>query len=197
MPLSKAGSNSVSLLSTTVVLGHVRIQICASCPVNWNDVYGPVCLKFSRISPTAADNTRHCYNCGQARKELDKSTFIGGVMLKHTDIGPAGGEIAVTERIDVSLDRIRSIIDELPPDDDFSTGDAIRAYSGVFCSNLSTPAHYSFNAQFGKLLKRNESNLGIRQIDESRPATDDHGHPTSVSIWQRVEPKRSQGGQHE
>lgn len=90
----------------------------------------------------------------------------------------------MTERIDVNLDRIRSIIDELP--DDFSTGDVIRAYSGVFCSNLNTPAHYSFNAQFGKLLKRNESNLRIRQITESHPTTDDHGHLTSASIWRRI-----------
>lgn len=95
------------------------------------------------------------------------------------------GGIVVTERIDVSLVRIRSIIDELPADG-FSTGDVIRAYSGVFCSNLNTPAHYSFNAQFGKLLKRNESNLGIRQITESHPATDDLDHPTSVSIWRRT-----------
>jgi hypothetical protein len=93
--------------------------------------------------------------------------------------------ITVTERIDVSLDRIRSIIDELPADG-FSTGDVIRAYSGVFCSNLNTPVHYSFNAQFGKLLKRNESNLGIKQIAESHPATDDLSHPTSMSIWCRA-----------
>lgn len=95
------------------------------------------------------------------------------------------GEIAVTERIEVSLDRIRSIIDELHVDR-FSTGDIIKAYSGVFCSNLNTPAHYSFNAQFGKLLKRNKSNLRIRQIAESDQAKDDHGHPTSMSWWQRV-----------
>jgi hypothetical protein len=90
----------------------------------------------------------------------------------------------MTETIDVCLDRIRSIIVELP-DDEFSTGDVIRGYSGVFCSNLNTPANYSFNAQFGKLLKRNELNLGITQIDESRPTPDDHGHPTSCSVWKR------------
>lgn len=100
--------------------------------------------------------------------------------------------IAVTERIDVSLDRIRSIIDELPADG-FSTGDVIRAYSGVFCSNLNTPAYYSFNAQFGKLLRRNESNLGIKQIAESHPATDDLAHPTRMSIWRRAEHERSFG----
>ena len=91
----------------------------------------------------------------------------------------------MTEKIDVSLDRIRTIIDELPADG-FSTGDVIRAYSGVFCSNLNTPVLYSFNAQFGKLLKRNESNLGISQIAESEPAKDDFDHPTSVSKWRRT-----------
>jgi hypothetical protein len=102
------------------------------------------------------------------------------------------GEIAVTETIDVSLERIRAIIDELP-DDVFSTGDVIRAYSGVFCSNLNTPAHYSFNAQFGKLLKRKKLDLGITQIAESRPTPDDHGNPTSSSVWKRDKSKRSQG----
>lgn len=91
----------------------------------------------------------------------------------------------MTEKIDVSLDRIRSIINELPPGD-FSTGDVIRAYSGVFCSNLNTPAYYSFNAQFGKLLKRNELDLGIMQISKSDPAKDDFEHPTSESNWRRA-----------
>jgi hypothetical protein len=100
----------------------------------------------------------------------------------------------VTESIDVSLDRIRAIIAELH-DDRFSTGDVIRAYSGRFCSNLGTPAYYSFNAQFGKLLKRNAADLGIQQID-SEGAQDDHGRPTSMSIWRRVSPNGHRA-QHE
>lgn len=91
----------------------------------------------------------------------------------------------MTERIDVSLGRIRSIIDKLP--DGFSTGDVISSYNGVFCSNLNTPAHYSFNAQFGKLLKRNEMNLRISQIAKSDRTKDDHGHPTSSSFWQHAD----------
>ena len=87
------------------------------------------------------------------------------------------------ETIEVSLDRIRGIIASLP-NDRFSTCDVIREYCGSFCSNHGTPAFYSFNAQFGKLLKRNESSLGITEIDKERPIKDDYGHQTKTSYWQ-------------
>jgi hypothetical protein len=94
------------------------------------------------------------------------------------------GEIAVTDQIEVNLDRIRSIIATLRPE--FSTGDVIGGYNGVFCSNLNTPAQYSFNAQFGKILKRNNQELGIEEITESHPGKDDRGQPTTMSLWRRV-----------
>lgn len=94
------------------------------------------------------------------------------------------------ETIEVSLDRIRAIIAALAaehPTGEFSTADVIRKYCGGFHSNLETPAYYSFNAQFGKLLKRNEKPLGILQTDESVSIRDDSGHPTHSSKWRRQE----------
>ena len=87
------------------------------------------------------------------------------------------------ESIQVSLDRIRSIIATFGSAP-FTTADVIRQYSGSFCSNTGTPAYYSFNAQFGKLLKRNENELSIMEIQKDFGIKDDHGHSTSTSIWQ-------------
>lgn len=87
------------------------------------------------------------------------------------------------EAIEVSLERIRNIIASLPRER-FSTGDVIREYCGSFCSNIGTPAHYSFNAQFGKLLKRNEIALGIVEIEKGVSTKDDHEHKTTTSFWQ-------------
>ena len=86
------------------------------------------------------------------------------------------------ERIEVSLTRIASCIDALGSDE-FTTAELIRKYSGRFCSNLGVPAVYSFNAQFGKLLKRNELRLGITEIVSNEGTEDDHGHATTTSRW--------------
>ena len=91
------------------------------------------------------------------------------------------GESTVDAVIEVSLDRIKTIISALPPE--FSTADVIRKYCGGFHSNLETPAYYSFNAQFGKLLKHNDVYLGISQEAESISIRDDNGHPTNSSTW--------------
>ena len=88
------------------------------------------------------------------------------------------------EVIEVSLDRIKAIIQTLNAEQ-FSTGDVIREYTGGFFSNKNTPAYYSFNAQFGKLLKRNMDRLGIREISSNVQVKDDHGHDTSASVWAR------------
>ena len=86
------------------------------------------------------------------------------------------------ERIEVSLTRIASCIHGIGSDE-FTTADVIRAYSGQFCSNLGVPAAYSFNAQFGKLLKRNETRLRITEIASNESIEDDHGHTTTTSRW--------------
>ncbi|MBS0493666.1 MAG: hypothetical protein JSS31_06845 [Proteobacteria bacterium] len=88
------------------------------------------------------------------------------------------------ETIEVSLDRLRAIIQTINSDE-FSTGDVIREYSSGFFFNKNTLAHYSFNAQFGKLLKRNMSQLGIREIAANVSIKDDLGQETSASVWAR------------
>ena len=89
------------------------------------------------------------------------------------------------ESIEVSLDRIRAIIAGFESDE-FSTSDVLREYGGGFFTNTGTPAHYSFNAQFGKLLKRNETALEIEEVRANVSAQDDNGRSTSTSVWRRA-----------
>ena len=84
--------------------------------------------------------------------------------------------------IEVDLDRIKKIITGFTKNE-FSTIDVIREYSGGFYSNKNTAAHYSFNAQFGKLLKRNRKYLEIAQIKKGVNEEDDNGNMTTTSIW--------------
>lgn len=88
------------------------------------------------------------------------------------------------EWIEVSLDRVKAITQAIESEE-FSTGDVIREYGGGFFSNKNTPAYYSFNAQFGKLLKRNMTQLGIREVAANVQIKDDRGHETSASVWAR------------
>lgn len=89
------------------------------------------------------------------------------------------------EMIEVSLNRIGEIIAGFPSDAEFTTAQVIKEYSGGFHSNLGTPAYYSFNAQFGKLLMRNKDNLGISPMQTSMAIKDDSEHPTTTSVWRR------------
>ncbi len=86
------------------------------------------------------------------------------------------------EQIDISLSRISNCIREINRSE-FTTAEVIKKYFGRFCSNIGTPARYSFNAQFGALLKRNEEILGITEIASNESIKDDHGHKTSTSRW--------------
>ena len=88
------------------------------------------------------------------------------------------------EQIEVSMNRIGEIISNLK-NDIFFTSDVLSAYSGGFYSNIGTPAAYSFNAQFGKLLKRNRKFLKISEIEANVKIKDDNGHQTSTSQWTR------------
>lgn len=87
------------------------------------------------------------------------------------------------EQIEVSLDRIKIIIDE-KMSRTFTTADILREYSGGFYSNIGTPPFYSFNAQFGKLLKRNESKLQIKEILPPVNIYDDNKHKTKSRKWE-------------
>ena len=86
------------------------------------------------------------------------------------------------ERILISLDRIEQCISALNTSS-FTTAQVIREYMGHFCSDRQTPAAYSFNAQFGRLLSRNAERLGIVMIAPNESVQDDHGHPTTTAEW--------------
>ncbi|BDA61035.1 hypothetical protein [Shewanella xiamenensis] len=90
----------------------------------------------------------------------------------------------MNEKIEVSIPRIQEIINDFGSAE-FSTADVLRGYSGGFYSNVGTPAYYSFNAQFGKLLKRNSEALGITEIQSNVTIPDDNDHTTSTSFWRR------------
>ncbi len=86
--------------------------------------------------------------------------------------------------LEFHLEDVRAVIMALEQNR-FSTADIMRGYAGRFLTILDTPPYYSFNAQFGKFLKRHASDLGIRQIEINASIKDDDGHPTSSSFWQR------------
>ncbi|MFZ1290202.1 MAG: hypothetical protein WAR79_08925 [Melioribacteraceae bacterium] len=87
------------------------------------------------------------------------------------------------EQIPVSLKHIQKIIDKL--DTTFTTVDVLKKYSGGFYSNRNTPRAYSFNAQFGKILKHNEDKLNIVEIESDVDIKDDIGHRTATSVWKK------------
>lgn len=86
------------------------------------------------------------------------------------------------EYIEVSLERIQNIIDSFNGQE-FETTQVLKNYSGCFYSNKDTPAYYSFNAQFGKLLKRNMDQLNITEIRSNVSTKDDRQNSTTTSIW--------------
>jgi len=84
----------------------------------------------------------------------------------------------------VSLNKISEIIKDFPTNE-FTTADIICKYSGGFFSNVGTPASYSLNAQFGKLLQRNSNVLKITNIPPKVEIKDDIGRKTKSSVWQK------------
>lgn len=123
--------------------------------------------------------------CGYRQHALDDLELSPGAHWLECRI--------MDERIEVSLDRVRHCIQQAAansPSARFSTADVIRAYLGHFHSDLDTPPVYSFNAQFGKLLKRNAEGLGIVEDAANQAILDDAEHMTSTSLWQCVVPNR-------
>ena len=88
------------------------------------------------------------------------------------------------ETIDVSLARVSRCIDKCLREsrtNTFTTTELIGAYLGHFHSDVGTPPAVSFNAQFGKLLKRNADELGIAEVGADERILDDTGRETSTS----------------
>ena len=93
------------------------------------------------------------------------------------------------ENINVNLARVSRCIDECLRESRsnfFTTADVIRRYLGHFHSDIGTPPGISFNAQFGKILKKNRDELGIAEVTPSVPTRDDNGRKTSNSHWTRL-----------
>ena len=93
------------------------------------------------------------------------------------------------ENINVFLSRVRQCIEEClrdSPSNTFTTTDVIRKYLGHFHSDIGTPPGVSFNAQFGKRLKRNEDELGIAKVTAGERTRDDNRRKTSTSRWTRI-----------
>ncbi|MBV6513798.1 MAG: hypothetical protein FMNOHCHN_03333 [Ignavibacteriaceae bacterium] len=88
----------------------------------------------------------------------------------------------MTDYIEVNIDRIKRSINK-KRSEFFTTADIIREYSGGFYSNLGTPVKYSFNAQFGMILKRNARYLKIKEVQPKKQIRDDNGHITKSSKW--------------
>lgn len=88
------------------------------------------------------------------------------------------------ESLPISLARVSAIINQMH--ETFTTADIIRGYSGGFISNSKTPAIYSLNAQFGKLLRRNETVLRIKEVRANVSITDDTGNKTNTAKWKRL-----------
>ena len=89
------------------------------------------------------------------------------------------------DNIPVFLDRVKIIIDEFRRSGSRTvlTSDILGKYSGGFYSNIKIPPAYSFNALFGKVLKRNEKFLSIEEDESDVPINDDLGRQTSTSRW--------------
>jgi hypothetical protein len=86
--------------------------------------------------------------------------------------------------IRVDLDRIKEIIDHFRErQNSIFTSDVIRKYCGGFFSNVGIPANKSFNAQFGKIIKKHDEFLGVKELSADVPLKDDKGNPTTASKW--------------
>ena len=89
------------------------------------------------------------------------------------------------DEIVVDLSVVRNIIDELRSRSvaEAHSSEIIRRYMGGFYSNQNVPAHLSWNAQFGRILKRHSDFLGISEVKADDPVLDDIKHRTSSSLW--------------
>ncbi|MEC5318503.1 hypothetical protein VSX61_06065 [Brenneria populi subsp. brevivirga] len=65
---------------------------------------------------------------------------------------------------------------------DIYTTDIINNYMGGVYRNKGVPVGISWNAQFGKYLKRHADELGIRELSPKNPIKIDGGS-TSASLW--------------
>ncbi|MDX5630734.1 MULTISPECIES: hypothetical protein [unclassified Brenneria] len=83
-------------------------------------------------------------------------------------------------RLEDTLDQLRTKVRNEKID--VYTTDIIDSYMGGVHRNKGVPAGISWNAQFGKYLKRHADELGIRELSSKNPLIIDGGN-TRASLW--------------
>ena len=86
--------------------------------------------------------------------------------------------------IPISIKRVRKCISQLQGE--FTSADILRGYIGHFHRDKGAPAATSFNAQFGKWLRKNKENLGIKWAGRDKHVIDDAGGKTRAVAWRKV-----------
>ena len=89
------------------------------------------------------------------------------------------------DSIPVYLERVIKILNEFRRSGrrTVPTSDILRKYSGGFYANRNIASAYSFNALFGKVLKRHGKDLSIKEVQSNVRITDDLKRQTKASIW--------------
>lgn len=93
------------------------------------------------------------------------------------------------QNIKIDMEAVKKIIEEIGANQKkISTIDVIRKYLGSYRNNSIEyiALLYTFNSQFGRLLKNNMSGLNIKEVESGVDAKDDDGKKTTTSIWKAI-----------
>jgi hypothetical protein len=93
------------------------------------------------------------------------------------------------QNIQINMEVVKGIIDEISANHkEFSTIDVIRKYLGNYRNNSIkyVAPKFTFNSQFGKLLKDNMGDLNIEEVEDNVDTKDDDGKKTTTSIWKTI-----------
>lgn len=91
--------------------------------------------------------------------------------------------------IKIDMEAVKRIIDEIGTNNkEFLTIDVIRKYLGSYKNDSAQyiPWFYTFDSQFGRLLKSNMSGLNIKEVESGVDAKDDFVKKTTTSKWEII-----------
>jgi hypothetical protein len=91
----------------------------------------------------------------------------------------------MTEEIGIELSILDAILEVFRSEGaaEVTTLDILRRYQGGYFNNSNIAVNQSFNAKFGRALKRQEERLRIREVASRQPTTDDLKRKTTSSVW--------------
>jgi hypothetical protein len=91
----------------------------------------------------------------------------------------------MTEEIIIEVSILERILNEMRTEGlrVTTTINILRKYQGGYLKNSGISASQSFNAKFGKALKRQEVRLGIREVEQNLAVVDDFNGRTTCSAW--------------